>query len=174
MFSIIITFAFEHCIGFCKTVCNICVEKLQKMNNVKSVLARSRSIVFWRIWNLFHEKCNPYGIGTFEAIFVANRTINLRPGGLRSCQKIGWHLIKSHWITGLALCGLLQVQIQPLQLQSFFYHAKSDYRYWLQNWQIFLWNGINRARESVISHQRCTKINQNHLKTAQKVQNSVK
>ena len=30
---------------------------------------------------------------TFEAIFAANRTINLRLGGLRSCQKIGWHLI---------------------------------------------------------------------------------
>ena len=51
----------------------------------------TNSIVFWKIWNLFHENASP-SVGREPTIFVAlssaHRTIHLRHGGWRNWQKL--------------------------------------------------------------------------------------
>ena len=72
----------------------------------------TKSIVFRRIWNLFHEKCiSSSGTLTHDiSTFVAcPPTIHLCHGGLTAQWKIGLILLDWNWITGLVLllksCG---------------------------------------------------------------------
>ena len=67
------------------------------------------SIVFWRIRNLFHEKCDPQPL---DQPRIHNLCINVccTPHYPLALQRIdvraksGWVLMWCHWITGLCCC----------------------------------------------------------------------
>ena len=72
----------------------------------------AKSIVFWRVSALFHEKCNSLngtwnGTHNFCSIVCCPPRKLLAPWWIEVLPKIGWLLLECNWITGIVLWFVL-------------------------------------------------------------------